>query len=100
MNFNGLTSEMLFISPKNDTLRILHPEATVMVTIANDTFCFHGKTFLKKITHYSDAPNLFVSPDLKFVTIERAVPYGYSPVAATASYNNFMNVGGTMVPSV
>ncbi len=94
MNFNGLTSEMLFISPKNDTLKLARPETTLMVTVATDTFCFHEKTFLKKITHYADAPNLFVSPDLKFVTVERAVPYGYSATTATASYNASMNTGG------
>lgn len=85
MNFNRFTKEMLFISPQKDTLRLLHPEATVMITIVSDTFHFLKNTFLKKITHHQNAPNLFLNQELKYVTTERPVPYGYSATTASSA---------------
>lgn len=96
MNFNGFSKELLFIAPTGDTLRLLHPETTLMVTIVTDTFCFYENTFLRKITHYAAEPNLFGSLELKFITAERPTGYGYSVITASSSIGSIENTGGTL----
>jgi hypothetical protein len=91
LNFNCLTNEMIFITPKNDTLKLARPEETSMVTIASDTFCFFKNTFLLKITHYAVAPNLFQRQDMRHVDDEKMGAYGYSSLGSNSSTTSFSN---------
>lgn len=94
LNFNFLTNEMLFINPQNDTLKLAKPEATAMVTIATDTFCFYKNTFLKKITHYKNGPHLFQKQNMRLADNEKKGGYGgYSSVSSDASGSTF-DAGG------
>lgn len=86
---------MLFINPKNDTLKLIKPEETLMVTIATDTFSFFKNTFVKKITHYNNAINLFQKIDLKHIDNEKKQAYGYSSVTGDQSSTTFTNGMGT-----
>jgi hypothetical protein len=95
LNFNCLTNEMLFISPKGDTLKLLHPEATSMVIIQTDTFNFGKNTFLQRITHYNSPVNLFQKITLKHIDDEKKAAYGYSAVTGDASNNTFTQNGIT-----
>lgn len=81
-NFNRLTNEMLFIAPKGDTLKLLHPESTLMVTVASDSFVYHNNTFLRKVTHYNSAPDLFQKLEMEFVDNEKKTAYGYSSITS------------------
>jgi hypothetical protein len=95
LNFNCITKEMLFISPKGDTLKISHPETLAMVTIATDTFCYFQNTFLKKATHFAAAPDLFQKMDLKSSYDEEKGAYGYSAITGGTGSGTFVSRGGT-----
>lgn len=93
LNFNCLTNEMVFVSPKNDTLKLARPEETQMVVITSDTFCFFKNTFLKKITHYGSAPELFQRIDMRHVDDEKKSAYGYSALGSNTSVGYVSNDG-------
>lgn len=95
LNFNGLTNEMLFIGQKGDTLKLAHPEETMMVTIQTDTFSFFKNTFLKKITHYNNALDLFQRQEIKQIDNEKKSAYGYSSLESNTSSGVYMANGIT-----
>ena len=95
MNFNCMTNEMLFITAKGDTLKMLNPAATPVVVISSDTFCFSKGNFLRKITHYANAPDLFEKLSMKHIDNEKQGAYGYSAVTGDAASSTFVSRGGT-----
>ncbi len=89
MNYNRLTGQMLFLTPKGDTLALARPETTAQVVIGTDTFVYYEKTFLQKVTHNPDQ-NLYVREFMKFIGKEKKGPYGtYSPVSAANSSSTY-----------
>lgn len=94
LNFNGMTNEMLFITPKGDTLAFAHPEQASLVTIGTDTFSYFDNTFLKKITHDEGTLNIFQKQELKFVNSETITPYGSSGISSTTQGSSLSNMGG------
>ncbi len=95
LNFNRLTNEMLFIDPKGDTLKLAHPDATQLVTIQADSFYFYQNTFLRKATHYAQAPELYQKLEMKYVSDETKSAYGYSDISSRTSVQNFNTYFGT-----
>lgn len=90
MNYNRLTGQMLFITSKGDTLALSRPETTSFVIIGVDTFAFHENSFLVKVTHFSNGPNLYAKQYMKFMGKEKKGPYGtYSPVSASNSNSTY-----------
>ncbi len=89
-NYNRLTGQMLFLTPKKDTLALSRPETTAMVIIANDTFAFYDNSFIQKITHFTNAPSLYVKQYMKYIGKEKKGPYGtYSSIAQSNSNSTY-----------
>lgn len=90
LNYNRLFGQMLFLTPKGDTLAMARAEETTLVTVGIDTFYFYDKTFVQKLSHNTNAPNLFVRQSLKYIGAEKKGAYGtYSPVTAVNSNSTF-----------
>lgn len=91
-NFNCLTNEMLFLNFQGDTLALANPENTSSVEIGLDTFYYYKNTFLLKITHYVNAPNLFIKQNMTFMGKQKKGAYGTysssSSINAAVSFNN------------
>ena len=89
LNFNLLTSQVHFIDAKGDTLVLAHPES-ISEVIISDTFSFHKKEFIRKLTHYSSAPNLFVKQNMKYIGKEKKGAYGtYSSTSSANSSSTY-----------
>lgn len=87
MNYHRVFGQILFISPKGDTLALSNPETFLHVIIQQDTFYAYDKGFLRKITHYK-GNNLVIKQTVSFVGREKPGPYGsYTPLSATNSNN-------------
>lgn len=85
MNYHRLFGQLLFINPKKDTLALANPETYSHVIVGADTFYFHEKGFLRKITHYK-TNNLLVKQRIKYIGKEKPGPYGtYSAVSSANS---------------
>ncbi|MEI9809631.1 MAG: hypothetical protein WDO16_18195 [Bacteroidota bacterium] len=85
MNYQRIYGQILFISPKNDTMALANPETFSSIILGADTFYFSDKNYLRKITHYP-AHNLLLKQTIKFIGKEKAGPYGsYSPVSSSNS---------------
>jgi len=85
LNYHQVFGQILFINGKGDTMALANPATTLMVVISNDTFYFHDKFFLQKLTQY-DENNLAVRQTIKYVGREKAGPYGsYSSTSAANS---------------
>lgn len=82
-NLNGMTNEMLFVSPQGDTLKLARPETAAMITIGTDTFSYFDNTFLKKVTHDDASLHVYEKQELKFVNSEVTTPYGSSGISST-----------------
>jgi hypothetical protein len=92
LNYNRLTGQMLFLTPKGDTLALSHPETTQYVLVGVDTFAFHENSFLLKVTHFGTGPNLYVKQYMKLMGREKKGPYGtYSPLSASNSNSTYTN---------
>lgn len=94
LNFNGMTNEMLFISPKGDTLAFAHPEQASIVVIGTDTFSYFDNTFLKKLTHNEGTMNVFQKQELRFMNSETTTPYGSSGISSSTQGGSLSNIGG------
>jgi len=98
LNYSVLNNQVYFLNRKKDTLILAHPETIKEVLINTDTFCFYKKDFIKKISHYSIAPNLFEKKTLKYIGKEKKGPYGtYSGVSASESNSTFYDHQNEMV---
>lgn len=92
LNFNRLSNQVFFISQNNDTLVLANPEKIFMVSIAKDTLFIDGKTVLRKLTSFGQAPNLFVRQEIKFVGKENKGAYGsYSEISSVNSASTYSN---------
>lgn len=90
MNYNKLTGQMLFITAKGDTLALSFPETTRYVLVGVDTFEYHDKSFLLKVTHFPSGPNLYAKQFMKMLGKEKKGPYGtYSPLSASNSNSTY-----------
>lgn len=90
LNFNRLTKQMFFISPKNDTMIFAHPEKIYSVTIGIDTFFLYKDIVLRKLTHNSIAPDLYMHQEIKFIGTEKKGAYGsYSEISSANSNSTF-----------
>ena len=90
LNFNRITRQMFFISPKNDTMVFAHPEKIYSVTIGIDTFFLYKDIVLHKLTHNSSAPDLYMHQEIKFIGTEKKGPYGsYSELSSVNSNSSF-----------
>lgn len=52
LNYHRLYDQVLFLSPKGDTLALAVPDAYRFIAIGKDTFYVHGNGYLERITHY------------------------------------------------
>ncbi len=85
LNYHRLFGQILFINPKNDTLALANPEMFKHVIVGSDTFYFHDKGFVRKITHYK-THNLVIKQKIKYIGKEKPGPYGtYSAVSSANS---------------
>ena len=88
LNYHRLFDQVLFISPKGDTLALARPEAYKYVVIGPDTFYVQEKGYLERITHYKGV-NLSKKSAIRFVGIEKKGLYGtYSPLISAESRGN------------
>jgi hypothetical protein len=85
MNYHQIFDQLLFISPKGDTLAVKQPETIALVVIGNDSFFHFNKGFLQQATHYP-GHNLSFKRTLKYIGKENKGAYGsYSPVSSAVS---------------
>lgn len=85
LNYHRLYGQVLFINPNNDTLALANPETLTYVIVGTDTFFYHDKGFIRKITQYG-SHNLFIKQKIKYIGKEKPGPYGsYSAVSSANS---------------
>lgn len=94
LNFNRLTNQVLFISPKDDTLAIAYPESVAWVEIGTDSLYFFNDLVLQKVTHNKIAPDLYQRQNLKYIGKEKKGAYGtYSSAGSINSVSSLSNPG-------
>lgn len=93
-NYSYLTSRILFISPKGDTLELAQGEDFDKITIGTDTFRYHNKEFIQQLTN-SSTYNLFVKTFLRYSGKEKKSAYGgYSSTSASSSISEMYDTHG------
>lgn len=88
LNYNLLTSEMLFIAPKGDTLALTDEVTIKYIAIANDTF-FYDKTYLQLVTGNATA-KLAKRETLAMGDVKKAG--GYGQVSSTSAITTVSSV--------
>ncbi len=91
LNYHQLFGQVLFINQRGDTLALANPGTTSFIVIGTDSFHFHEKSFLQKLTHFP-GNNLAVKQTIKFVGIEKAGPYGSYSSTSAANSNSTVTV--------
>jgi hypothetical protein len=90
MNYNTLTGQMLFRTPKGDTLALARPMETAFVVIGEDSFVYHDNSFLQKVTHNNEGTLIYVRKSMKYIGKEKKGPYGtYSSVSSANSNGTY-----------
>jgi hypothetical protein len=85
LNYNRLSGQILFISPKGDTLEPADPRDIRHVAIGSDTFHYFEKGYVELITHYPGI-NLFKKQTIQYNGKEKKGAYGaYSSATAANS---------------
>jgi hypothetical protein len=93
LNFNRYSNEVLFISPKGDTLSVAQPETVSYVQIGTDTLYFYQNLILLKITHNRIAPDLYAGQIVSYIGKEKKGAFG--TYSATGSINSAPTVSTT-----
>jgi hypothetical protein len=91
LNYHQVFGQILFINQKGDTLALANPATTRLVKIGTDSFYFHDKSFLHKLTQLK-GNNLAVKQTIKFVGREKAGPYGTYSSTSAANSNSTVTV--------
>lgn len=92
-NYHRLFDQVLFLSPKGDTLALARPEIYKYVVIGADTFFVQDKGYLERMTHFRGV-NLSRKGAIKFIGFEKKGLYGtYSSVISAESRGNIDNEG-------
>lgn len=91
MNYHLLFGQILFLTPRGDTLALANPAMTRLITISADSFYYHDKSFLQILTQYP-GNNLAVKETIKFVGHEKAGPYGTYSSVSSANSNSTVTV--------
>lgn len=96
-NYHRLFDQVLFLSPKGDTLALVRPETYKYVSIGADTFYVHDKGFVERLTHYSGV-NLARKGTIKYLATEKKGLYGtYSSNISAESRNEFSPEGSRVM---
>lgn len=89
LNYNYLSGQILFVTPKGEQLELAKPETLTYIAIGTDTFYYVDKGYVEMITHYP-AINLSRKEIIKFNGKEKKGAYGtYSSTTAASSINTF-----------
>jgi hypothetical protein len=93
LNYHRLLGQILFINPKGDTLALAHPETFAFVAIGKDTFFYHEKSFVERLTSASSV-NLCKNQTLKYIGQEKKGAYdSYSTTSSSESDNLYSTDG-------
>lgn len=88
-NYNYNTNEILFISPKNDTMTLDPPALYRSIVIGADTFCYSKYGFMQQIKSGVSC-RLFLKRNLEHVGSEKKAAYGgYSGTSASTPLRSF-----------
>ena len=91
MNYNYLTNQIFFISPRGDTLQLINGGDFSRIVMAADTFYFYNKQFIQQVSHYP-AYNLLKKRTLQNSGSEKKGAYGtYSGNSAITTVNTIPN---------
>lgn len=94
-NYSYLTSQILFISPKGDTLELAEAENFDRIEIGTDIFRYYDKKFIRQVTS-SMSFNLYVRNFLRYDGKEKKAAYGgYSSTIASQSVSEMYAYSGT-----
>ncbi len=89
LNYNYLSGQILFVTPKGDQLELAKPETLGYIAIGTDTFYYVDKGYAETITHYPTI-NLSKKVTIRFNGKEKKGAYGtYSTTTAASSINTF-----------
>jgi hypothetical protein len=98
LNYHRLYDQVLFISPKGDTLALAVPDAYKFIAIGKDTFYVHGNGYLERITHYKGV-NLARKSAFVVDGREKKGGYGtYSATTAVESRSHIVDRDGRVLP--
>ncbi|HEY1113039.1 MAG TPA: hypothetical protein VGE66_05740 [Chitinophagaceae bacterium] len=96
LNYHRLYDQVVFISPKGETLALLNPETLKYVAIGADTFYVQDRGYLERLTHYAGI-NLARKDAILLTGYERKGAYGtYSATTSTESKLYHSGDGRTM----
>lgn len=100
LNYNYLSGQILFVTPKGEALELAKPETLEYIAISVDTFYYVDKGYVEMIAHYP-AINLSKKETIKFNGKEKKGAYGtYSSTTAASSINTFSDENVTQKISV
>lgn len=89
LNYNYLSGQILFVTPKGEQLELAKPETLEYIAIGTDTFYYADKGYVEAITHFPTI-NLSRKETIKFNGKEKKGAYGtYSTTTAASSINTF-----------
>ncbi len=89
LNYNYLSGQILFITPKGDTLELANPETLQFVFINIDTFHYVDKGYVEILTH-NPTINLSKKQMIEYNGTEKKGAYGtYSSTTAASSINTY-----------
>jgi hypothetical protein len=98
LNYHRFYDQVLFISPKGDTLALAEPAPYKFIAIGTDTFYVQDQGYLERITHYAGV-NLFRKSVMEIVGREKKGGYGtYSSTTAVESRNQYISADGRVIP--
>lgn len=98
LNYHRLYDQVLFLSPKGDTLALAMPDAYKFIAIGTDTFYVHGTGYLERITHYNGV-NLARKGAIVVDGHEKKGGYGtYSSTTAVESRSHIVDRDGRVIP--
>lgn len=87
LNYNYLSGQIIFVTPKGETLELAKPETLEYIAIGTDTFYYVDKGYVEMVTHYPTI-NLSQKETIKFNGREKKGAYGtYSTTTAASSIN-------------
>jgi hypothetical protein len=97
LNYSYFTNNILFISPKGDTLELSQGDNFSNIVIGVDTFRYYQQQFVQQLSHHP-VYNLFLKRSLDYNGTEKKGAYGsYSGTSAIRSYNQLTVNEGSIV---
>lgn len=98
LNYHRFYDQVLFISPKGDTLALVDPGSYKYIAIGADTFYVQEEGYAERLTHYGGV-NLLRKYIIEVAGREKKGGYGtYSSTTAVESRSQYTGEDGRLVP--